>query len=204
MANTYFDLPPEMGGTQFGPFAGGAVQIGTDPSQCQILLNQAPGIAPVHVIVTDQSNGTYLVAPVQRGFGLFLSKNNGHPQPVGGATIASPGDAVVIGQPHGPRFIIRRDERAATRVGAGNLASGAAGGVGGKVLNELWRQQKAQLMYRNPLFREFSRLSFRYRTGALSNPRVLVGLIGGAVAMVGAGIASCGGLVVAIQQGLFG
>lgn len=196
MPSTYLDLPPEMGGTQFGPFGGGAIQIGTDPQQNQIVLNQQQGIAPVHVQVIDQGEGNYLVAPVQKGYGLFL-KRGGNIQPIGGATTARPGDVIVLGNPQGVRFKIRRDEQASSAPGAGaagGAAAGAAGGgLGGRVFNELIRQQKARLMMRNRWFRDISRMMYRWRSGALTNPRVLVSLVGGAVAMLMAGVAACGG-----------
>lgn len=203
MASTYLDLPPNMGGTQFGPFQG-VIQIGSDPQQCQIVLNQQMGIAPVHVTVADQGNGQYMVAPAQRGFGLFLARGGGqNVQPIGGATQAAPGDAIILGNPGGPRFTLRREEgpgKGAPVAGQGRSRPG----MGEQIMNEAWRQGTARLMMRNRWFREIYQTWYRYRTGALSNPRVIVGLVSSIVVMLLAGVASCGGVIAAIEHGLLG
>jgi hypothetical protein len=203
MAQTFLDLPPQMGGQQFGPFYG-TVQIGSDSAACQIVLNTMPGIAPIHAQLTDQGDGTYMIAPTQRGYGLFVAQGGGAQlKPCPGATVVNPGDSIIVGTPAGPRFNIRRVEGPAGSAGS-NVPKGGGSGMGSKVMNELWRQQYARLMYRNPIFRQFQHMSFRYRSGALSNPRVLVGLITGSIAIVGAGIAGCAGIVAAAWSGLFG
>jgi len=206
MATTYLDLPPNMGGTQFGPFQG-AIQIGSDPQKCQIVLNQQMGIAPVHVTVADQGDGQYMVAPTQRGFGLFIARGgSNNVQPIGGATQAAPGDAIILGNPGGPRFTIRRVDQPGGARGAPSGAAGARGGgaMGDRVAREMWRQTTARLMMRNRWFRDIYQMWYRYRTGALTNPRVLVGLITSLVVMFMAGVASCGGIIAAIQHGLLG
>jgi hypothetical protein len=67
----------------------------------------------------------------------------------------------------------------------------------------MWRVQMARLMARNRVFRDVSQMYYRYRTGALTNPRVLVGLLGAAGAFLAAILASCGGLI-AWLSGAFG
>jgi len=192
MANTYFQLPPEMGATRFGPFSG-AVQIGTDAAKCQIVLAQSMGIAPVHVTIAEQGD-QYVVAPAQKGFGLFMIKaGTQNLTPVPSTVMASAGDTVVVGPPTGPRFIIQREEGPARGAPAGG--GGGQRGMGSGIANELWRVQMARLMARNRYFRDFSQLWYRYRTGALTNPRVLVGLIGGAGAFLAVIIAACGGMI---------
>ena len=206
MANTYLCLPPEMGGTQFGPFTG-IVQIGSDPGQCQIVLNAAHGIAPVHVTVTEQPNGTYAVSPAARGFGLFIARGGGMSvQPAPGAIVANPGDVIILGQPGGPRFQIRREDGKKGVAGA----VGPPGhqrqqrGMGDAITREAMRQGQARLLTKNPLFRDLYHGYYRYRTGALSNPRVLVGLVSAVAALLFAGVASCGGLLAGLQSGIFG
>ncbi|MBW2256165.1 MAG: hypothetical protein JRI25_16435 [Deltaproteobacteria bacterium] len=195
MANTYFDLPPEMGGTQFGPFSG-AVQIGTDPGQCQIVLAQSMGIAPVHVTIADQKDGQYVVAPAQKGFGLFMIKaGTQNMSPIASTVMATSGDTIIVGPPTGPRFTIRRMEGPALGAAGGGGGGRRQGGMGSSVASELWRVQMARLMARNRMFRDVSHMMYRYRTGALTNPRVLVGLIGGAGAFLAVILASCGGLI---------
>lgn len=201
MANTFLHLPPEMGGTRFGPFKSGTVvQIGTD-QKCQIVLAATPGIAPVHVTITEHGDG-YAISPVQRGFGLFmLQAGGGQVYPIASAVQGHAGDTIMLGSPGGPRFMISREETAVKGGGyAGPRAPGgrggyAGGGMAGGVANELWRQTMARMMMRSPLYRTWYTLSFRYRTGSLNNPRVIVGVITALVAMVGAGTVSCGGII---------
>ena len=203
MAQTYLDLAPNMGGTQFGPFTG-AVQIGTDADQCQIVLNQSMGIAPVHVTVGDQGNGQYMIAPVQRGFGLFIVRaGTGSVTPIGGATPAVSGDAIVIGTPAGPRFTIRRVDGVGFGASAAGSSAGGSG-LGGRVAKEMWRQQTARLMHRNPYFRDISKFMFRYRTGSLTNPRTIVAVLMSAGVVFAGLTAGCVGLVAAVRAGLFG
>lgn len=207
MANTYLVLPPEMGGTQFGPFTG-LVQIGSDAGRCQIVLNPGLGVAPVHVTIAEQADGTYAVSPAQRGIGLFVARGGGMSvQPVPAAFVANPGDAIVLGQPGGPRFQIRRDE--SKRGIAGAVAPASARGrpqrsMGDAVGREMMRMGTAKLMTKNPVLRELHTTWYRYRTGALTNPRVLAGLIASGVALLLAGGAGCASLFAAMQAGLFG
>jgi hypothetical protein len=205
MGDTWLQLPPEMGGTRFGPFRGGIVQIGTDNAQCQIVLQANTGIAPVHVTVAVQGPGSYLVQPIQRGFGLFLVRAGGGMSPVAAAVQASAGDTLVVGTPAGPRFTLSYEETATQATAPrGQKARGGASGFAGKMGQEMMRQQKARWLMRNPLYREYYRLSHRYRSGALTNPRVLAGLLlGGAGALFALGTACLGGVTVLLRS-IFG
>ncbi len=202
MASTYLDLPPEMGGTQFGPFQG-TVQIGSDGDRCQIVLNPQMGVADVHVLVHDRNGGRYTVSPAQKGYGLFLVRAGSEKlEPVSGGVDASAGDAIVLGNPNGPRFRIRREEKAAagsaSRPGAGRGGRGLASGV----MGEMMRVQRAKLMMNNPLYRAYRQATFRWRSGALTNPRVLVALIGSVVGLIAAGTLSCGGILYAVRSNI--
>ena len=206
MGDTWLQLPPEMGGTRFGPFRGGIVQIGTDNRQCQIVLQPTPGIAPVHVTVAVQGPGSYLVQPIQRGFGLFVVRAGGGMSPVAAAVQASAGDTLVVGTPSGPRFTLTYEEASVQVNGARQTQQrqGGASGFAGRLGQELMRQQKARWLMRNPLYREYYRLSHRYRSGALTNPRVLVGLLlGGGGALFALGTACLGGMGVLLRS-IFG
>jgi hypothetical protein len=208
MGDTWLQLPPEMGGNRFGPFRGGLVQIGSDPGQCQIVLGAQMGIAPVHVTLAIQGPGSYLVQPVQRGFGLFLIRaGTGQLVPVPAAAPAGAGDTLVVGSPAGPRFtLFHEDNVARGAVGRGAAAAAGAGlgaGLGGAVARELWRQQQARWMMRNPVFREISHLQYRLRSGALTNPRVIISLAVGVIGLVVAGGTTCLGALGVVAQRLF-
>ncbi len=202
MGDTWLQLPPQMGGTRFGPFRDGIVQIGSDGSQCQIVLPPHFGIAPVHVTMAIQGPGSYIVQPVQRGFGLFVMKAGGSMFPISAAVQAGAGDTLVLGSPTGPRFTVFYEQSAAP--GSRPTTGATRPGVGGRMAGELMRQQKARWMMRNPLYREFVNLQYRFRSGALQNPRVLVGLgMGAAGLVISMGTACLGGLGV-LLKGLLG
>lgn len=207
MGDTWLQLPVQMGGTRFGPFQSGLVQIGTDRGQCQIVLAPQMGIAPVHVTVALQGPGAYVVQPVQRGFGLFLQKSGGNLFPIAAAVQAAAGDTLILGSPAGPRFTLQYEETPRA-VGGGRPARGAAaggaGGIAGAVGRELMRQQRARWMMRNPLYREITNLQYRMRSGALTNPRVLVGLIVGGIGLVLTLGATCLGALGVVARSLFG
>ena len=203
MSDTWLQLPPEMGGTRFGPFRSGIVQIGTDGSQCQIVLQASMGIAPVHVTVAIQGPGTYLVQPVQRGFGLFLQRRGGGMSPVAAAVQASAGDTLIVGTPAGPRFTIAYEQPAPTQQRGGRPQQGGGSGFMGRLGNEVMRQQRARWMMRNPLYRQYYQLTHRYRTGALTNPRVMTGLILGGIGMLMAGGTACLGSLGVFLRAMF-
>lgn len=203
MGDTWLQLPPEMGGTRFGPFRGGIVQIGTDNGQCQIVLQKQMGIAPVHVTLAIQGPGSYLVQPVQRGFGLFLQRSGGGMAPVSSAVQANAGDTLIVGTPAGPRFSISYEEAQAVKSGSRPGAGSAKSGFMGRMGSELMRQQRARWIMRNPLYRQYYQLTHRYRTGALSNPRVLTGLLIGLSGVIFAGGTACVGGLGLLLRALF-
>ena len=99
------------------------------------------------------------------------------------------GSAGCVGNARAPdHHVIRTQLHRAGRV------AHAAGGVALRV----------DVDQQNPLFRDLYHGYYRYRTGALSNPRVLVGLVSTVVALLLAGVASCGGLLAGMQSGIFG
>jgi len=128
-------------------------------------------------------------------------------QPMPSAFVAAAGDAIILGQPGGPRFQIRRDE---TKRGiAGAVAPASARGrqqrpMGDAIGREMMRMGTSKLMTKNPMLRELYTTWYRYRTGSLTNPRVLAGLIASGVALILAGGAGCASLFAAMQSGLFG
>ena len=50
MAQTFLQLPPELGGLRFGPFDQW-IQIGSDPKRNQIVLDPAHGVFPSHCAI---------------------------------------------------------------------------------------------------------------------------------------------------------
>jgi hypothetical protein len=219
-AQTFLQLPMQMGGLRFGPFTS-TVNIGSDPQTNQIVLDAGHGIYPAHATLHDMDDGTYSLAPAQPACQVFLiPAGQQQPWPVRSPVQAKPGDMAVFGTPQGPRFEIQRKEHlkksasqiaaeARERGGEAGFVQGAnalldntfgpsrRGGVGG----EMERVAKARLMTKSP-FREIYGIYTRVRTGALTNPRYIVAALMVVGTAIMGGTASCGGVAAALYRAL--
>ena len=154
-------------------------------------------------MMTDNGDGFYMVQPVQMGLTVFVVK--GHEtalRPLEGAAKLAGGDAIVLGNIAGPKFIIQRD---AGDIGLGSMAKTSwgdavsdlvggqapgSGGFGGRVAQEAWRQQKARLMHRNPAYRSAYNAYYRLRGGAWKSPYFIVATAGTVLTMCAGGTAT--------------
>ena len=220
LAKTYLQLPAQLGGLRFGPFVS-TILIGSDPQQNQIVLDSGHGVYPSHATIHDLGNGSYTLSPVQPQCQVFLIQE-GQQQvwPVKAPVQANPGDMVIFGTPQGPRFQIQRDDpnaKSAAQIAAEARAKGGEagfihganalidnvmgpanrGGIGG----EMERVAKARLMTRSP-FREMYGVYTRVRTGALTDPRYIVGALMVVATAVMGGTVSCTGLFAALYRAL--
>jgi hypothetical protein len=128
---SYLVLAPEQGGNRFGPFQGGAIALGSDATRCQITL-ALPGIAPIHATIMDHSDGTFTIAPTQRGLGLLLVQN-GQNRQVDGSVKARAGDIVLVGGHTGAKFTLMFEAVSnAQRVKAMQGGGGKMGGYQGQ------------------------------------------------------------------------
>ncbi|TNE88266.1 MAG: hypothetical protein EP330_15190 [Deltaproteobacteria bacterium] len=210
---TYLQLSPQQGGTRFGPFPAGIVQLGTDSSHCQLVLSPMPGLAPVHASITSMGGGRFTVQPVQQGLQLFLvQRGQTHLWPVEAPVTASQGDRVIVGGPTGPSFELQWQDdvpRAAGPIASGPMAGmgGAAlggavgGGLASGVASEMQRQAMSRMLRNAGPFRDLYHLYYRYRSGALRNPRVIVGILGTLFAGFVTLATGCSGLVAAVLFG---
>lgn len=222
---TFLQLAPEQGGNRFGPFAPGAIQLGSDPKRCQIALGVA-GIAPVHATIMDHGNGTFTVAPTQRGLALLVVQNGAF-RTCDGPVNCKSGDQVLVGGHTGAKFTLvfemgRGGGRSMASAGA-PMASGpiagptqsAGGGVGGMfgsssagrryerqggfgnaMVNEAKRQVMAKALARMGLG-EFYTMWYRWQSGSLLNPRFVISALSGLIVVFGGALVSCMGLVTA-------
>lgn len=207
MAHTYVDMPPEQGGARFGPWDGGVVHFGSDPSQCQVVMASAHGIARVHAALADQGDGTYTLQPIQRGYTLFaVQAGRTGMQPITTAVKMRPGDMFVLGNVSGPRFRIGRVERPTTAapsasagVSLGGMAKAFVEGrpVSGngrdrtmtdRVIDEMARRTRSKMMTREP-WRTMQRWYFRFRRGGWRSPQFIVTLILSLFGVMTAGLA---------------
>jgi len=69
------------------------------------------------------------------------------------------------------------------------------GGFGNAMANEAERQIKGRLIAKIPFARDAYNLWFRYQSGALMQPRVLIPLIASILVFLGGAIVSCVGII---------
>lgn len=211
---TFLQLPPELGGVRFGPFAG-TVTIGSDAKRAQLVLDPSHGVYPVHATLAPGGGGTFALAPAGRDCKLFLLPlGQAHLWPVTGPVQAKAGDLVVVGTPMGPRFQILQDvpvgaapsvdgvvQNAVRTGGEAGLVQGVSSFVDGMVrptasgvAGEIQRQATSRALATNGIARDAYQAWTRFRTGVLRNPTVLVGLLLALVGLVGTGSVSCTGI----------
>ncbi|MCO4747507.1 MAG: hypothetical protein KC912_22090 [Proteobacteria bacterium] len=103
---TYLQLAPEFGSTKFGPFSGVEVRLGSDPSANDITLPEAYGVAPQHVKVLAQPDGSFIIAPTERSATVYAFRGHGRPKQVTSPTAIASGDSFSLVTPEGPRFYV--------------------------------------------------------------------------------------------------
>ena len=190
----YLLLSPAFGGLAFGPFPNGTMLLGSDGQRCAVTLLASLGIAPVHAQLTWHGDGSATIQPAERGAAIFR---------VGGArveTIASPvrlrpGEAFALGSAQGPAFTLATSipgQPAAPPPGAARRpATGRDRLSAGSLGREVQRQVNTEAQ-RN--FGFLSQLGFAARSGALLQPRYVVGAL---IAVGGTMVVGCGGLLAA-------
>ncbi len=218
MAATYLQLPPEQGGLTLGPF-NGVVHIGSDTRRCQVVLDSNQGVYPLHATLAPAPGGIYHFAPSEMAAKCFVVQA-GNPQmwPVSAAVQVNPGDALIIGNPGGPRLTIQTTGPAAS-AGGNRVSTGGGSGAGVMstlgsmfsgtgsyyqnrrnqsmsqgIADEFARRGRSRLMTMSP-FREIYQMSHSIRSGRFFNPVYIVGSIMTLVGVLGAGTVSCTGLL---------
>lgn len=199
---TFLQLAPNQGGQRFGPFQG-QIRLGTHGGQCQVTV-QSPGIQPVHAIVTDHNNGSFTLQPSEPQVRLFMRQAaTGQVWPVQAPVAAANGDAIILGAENGPSFTLQYQAgapAAGIQGPAGNRGGARGGGGGGMasgLAREAQRQWVSRLIARNYTARAIHQWYYRYRTGSLSNPRVLLPLITTVLGGLAMAVMSCMGLAAA-------
>ncbi len=202
MHATLLQLAPEFGGTVFGPFPPGPVALGSDASRCAVALAPAVGARPIHCWVTPAPDGSWFLQPAEAGAALYVLGPGGA-RAVTTAVPLRAGEAFAIGHPQGPRFTV---QAAASPGGAavGSAAPGAsrAGGrrppTAADMAAEVRRQASVYAMSSGP-FAPLVHLFYRAKSGALWQPRYIVGAI---IGLFGFLFAGCGGLFAILARHL--
>ena len=193
---TYLQLPPEFGGTRFGPYQGGIVYIGSDPNRCQIVLDAKLGVFAVHCVVSETGPNTYTVSLAQQGLKLFLvQKGERKAWPIESAVQAKSGDQLVLVSETGPRFVLEyTPDQPQTTPNQGHRPNGSTD-LGSGIANEMARRAQAQLIAKNPYFRTLYQLKTRFKPGFWKSPYFIVSALGTIGAALLGGLATCSGVL---------
>jgi hypothetical protein len=197
----FVSLTRQFGGTRFGPFDGPYVALGSDAQQCHIVLPRELGVYPVHCWITIDPGGTFVIQPGEQGAYVY-SHALGTPSVVESADRLGNGQQFSLVAPDGPRFVIEAAPAVAApglgvaqqgqggRQPAGRRRSGRGMPTAGDMLGEVQRQAGVHLMT-GPLA-QFSHLFHRARSGALFQPRYIIGAL---IALFGMAFTGCSGLL---------
>ena len=196
------------------------IDIGSDNKLNALVLDGRHGVFPTHAVMqaTDPP-GTLVIQPTGPQCQVFVIPNGQtHPWPVKAPVQVKTGDQVVFGTPAGPRFVVQVDlsalrsaqevvDHAARRGGEAGLLHAlgtamdrvfgppAVGGVAG----EIHRRSQSSLLTRSP-FREVYAVWSRARSGVLTHPRAVVGLIVAITGLLFTGGLTCSGLSAAFYN----
>ena len=204
---SYITAAPELGGHRYGPYYGGSLYVGSDPSRAQVVIASSFGVAPMHAMITDLNNGTFQVQPVQMGLSVFCQQV-GVPKvyPVQGGVQLSSGDSFMIGGPRGPRFTLEYVAIGPVQEQSGGFLSGLFGGRGkgisSRLGQEVSRQAQTSALTSIPLYREAYRFYSRARTGAYAQPRYIISAVGAVVVLIGGLAVGCMGSVATLIASL--
>lgn len=117
---TFLQLSSEFGGTRFGPFQGVEIRLGSDPTQNDITLPEALGVAPEHVKILKQQDGSFILAPVDRTAAVYYWRaGSTKPRQITTPMAVQTGDGFSLVTAEGPRFYVTVEvDRAAIEAAA--------------------------------------------------------------------------------------
>ena len=214
----YLQLPPQLGGTRFGPFTN-RIDVGSDRKTCQLVLDGRHGVFPHHAVAVQNERAVLTLQPVGPQAQVFvIPYGQAQTWPVRAPVQVKPGDTIVFGTPAGPRFLVWVDPKhlksreqvlaeakaAGGEAGAlhalGTALDGVIGGPKhGGYSGEIKRRAQAELLRSGP-FQQMYGLWTRARSGSLTQPRVIVGIVFALLGIIGTGSLTCSGVFYAIYR----
>ncbi len=195
---TFLQLSAEFGGTRFGPFTGFEIRLGSEPDRNDITLPAQLGVAPEHVKILRQQDGSFILAPVDRTAGVFYwrahstkSKQISAPMAIQG------GDGFSLVSPEGPRFYVQleEDQSKAKKAAEESKGPGLPQGMGqnlnsGGILREIRRRGLAKVLTTGVGNTALKAWTF-IKTGQFLSPLYVVAFMMTASGWVMAGGVSC-------------
>lgn len=216
----YLCLPLDLGGTRFGPFTK-RVDIGSDRTLNQLVLDSRHGIFPQHAVGVQSETGVLTLQPTGPQAQLFVMPNGqAHVWPIKGPVQVRPGDTVIFGTPAGPRFVVWVDPmhlKSSSQVMAEARAKGGDQGAmlalgsavdrmfgapsSSGIAGEIQRRAQAELLTTGAGSTAYN-VAQRARTGAFTNPRAIVGAAVALLGLIGTGSVTCSGVLWALYRAL--
>lgn len=190
----FLQLAPEFGATKFGPFQGAEVRLGSDPSRNDIVLPEALGVMAEHARLIKQPDESFVLAPVERTASIHLWRADGRPPKQVTAPIALVGgDGFSLVSAEGPRFFIllETQKQAAESGSAKDSLGRAKKKLGKKSLMEEIKRQGLTRALTTGAGQALNNAWTFVRTGAILQPRYIIGGIMLASGWILAGAASC-------------
>ena len=183
-------LDPQYGGTVFGPFQSTTIVLGSEPSQCTITLHEGMGVRSTHAQLIVQPDGVCVLQPTDIAGPVYIFGPKG-PERLRGAARLGHGESFALVASDGIRFTVGVVQQTFTAtpasarpIGAGRLSAPA-------LVAEAKRQIDATAQTIGPVATA-RKAGYRAKTGAMFQPRQLVGV----VFILGfMAIMSCGGMV---------
>jgi hypothetical protein len=180
-SQTFLQLAAEFGGTKFGPFDQVEIRLGSDPSNSDITLPEALGVAPQHVKLLKQQDDSYILAPVDRTAAVYHFRGgSGRPKQVLAPTAIANGDAFSMVTPEGPRFAVQveKDPRQLSKAIAESEGPKLPSfNANNRFTRGLWNEVKRRgfaAVFTTRLGNMFMRASMMVRSGAIFSPIYVV------------------------------
>lgn len=183
-SQTFLQLAPEFGGTRFGPFDQVEIRLGSDPSNSDITLPEALGVAPQHVKLLKQQDDSYILAPVDRTAAVYhFRPGSARPKQVLAPTAIANGDSFAMVTPEGPRFGVmvekdaRQIQKAAQDAVGPKFGMPAGFNTNNRFTRGLWNEVKRRgfaAVFTTRLGNMFMRASMMVRSGAIFSPVYVV------------------------------
>jgi hypothetical protein len=179
---TYIRLTPEFGGTEFGPYEGLEICLGSDHNSCDIHIPADFGTFAIHAKLIRQSATDVILSPAEQSAEVFLWRGDSRrSEPVYGPTAVKHGDHFSLVTPQGPKFIVefreipieiqKEREEARKKAGTGRKRLSKE-----SMKTEAKRQVWTQLLVLGPV-QLFQRAMVYIKSGAIFQPRnIIMGL----------------------------
>ena len=188
----YLTLTPEFGGHRFGPFEGLEVRLGTDRDRCHIVISEGLGVVRDHCKVLRQGPNSLILTPAERTAAVWLWRATAlRPTQVQTPTAVRPGDAFSLVTPEGPRFFIELAPLPPDVLAARKPATrGFRRLTPARLIQEIYRFILARLYTFNPIAIA-ARGWYFITSGAIFQPRILIGLVVAGFTMLTMAAGSC-------------